>query len=165
MKGFTKSLIALAMLVAGSNAVASTGGKHDELKRFVGKWNCNAKTADGKTWEATFEFKSLLGGKAVMENYSEKASKDHPAKDLFSTNGIWGFDANSGKFTGYNVAGDGSVNTRTSSGWTGDIWTWEVGDGLKFNFTEKGGKELTCGVDVKGKDGTWANVNNLTCKK
>lgn len=160
--------IAIVIALASQISVAATGDKQEEFKRFVGKWNCMAKTADsadkkGYTYEATFEVKSLLGGKAVMEDYKEKANKDH--KSPYSTNGVWGYDSNMGKFTGYNVDNSGGISTRTSTGWTADTWTWDIGDGLKFVFNEKGGKNLSIGVEVKGKDGKWANVNNLTCKK
>lgn len=166
MRRFCATLLILAS--ATQLTLAATGEKQEEFKRLIGKWNCTAKTVDspdkkGYTYEATYEVKPLLGGKGVMEDYKEKANKDH--KSPYSTNGIWGYDSTLGKFTGYNIDNNGGTSIRTSTGWAADTWTWEVGDGLRFVSNEKGGKSLTMAVDVKGKNGQWSNVNNLTCRK
>lgn len=169
MSIFFRQFVILGLgLIFSVSAWSMGGDKQEEFRRFLGKWNCNAKLAEingkkGHGYEATLEIKTVLGGKAVMEDYKEKANKEH--KTPYSTEGIWGYDSGLGKFTGYNVDGSGTPTVRSSAGWVGDVWTWEVGDGVKFIFTEKLGKTLALEVEVKTKNGQWSNVNKLNCKK
>ncbi len=159
-----KSFVSLLALVGFAFVSPAMADNHADLKRFVGNWKCQAKTvgAQSYTYDAEFNVTELLGGQAFMEDYKEAANEKHAAP--YATNGIWTYDKTAKQFVGYNVDNSGGINTRTSTGFKADKFTWNVGDGLKFNFTQKKGKPLAIAVEVKGKDGAWSNVNNLTCK-
>lgn len=160
MKKFLAFIFVATGFVVASSARADD---HADLQRLVGNWKCQARTvgAQGYAYDVRLNLIELLGGQALMEDYKETANEKHTAPA--STSGIWAFDKAAKQFVGFNVDNAGGINTRTSSGFKGDKFTWNVGDALKFNFIRQKGKALAIAVEAKGKDGTWSNVNNLTC--
>ena len=147
----------------------------DALKMFVGSWTCEgtAMLGPGKTAKikATAKVKNELGGFWQTFVYTEQKTKDYPM--AVTAMGTWGWEAQSKKFVRAEFQSSGGYVTGTSTGWTGDTFTWdlEVSNFMgkmasKHTFTKKGDKEFVHKLEVKmpGSPGP-VPIFDVTCKK
>ena len=147
----------------------------DALKMFVGNWTCEgtAMLGPGKTAKikATAKVKNELGGFWQTFVYTEQKTKDYPM--AVTAMGTWGWEAQSKKFVRAEFQSSGGYVTGTSTGWTGDTFTWdlEVSNFMgkmasKHTFTKKGDKEFVHKLEVKmpGSPGP-VPIFDVTCKK
>lgn len=87
---------AMAELMA---KLGQVGPQHEQLQAMVGKWDCacvNHEGGQAHAWKATSEFKSLLGGRYLQQEFSGTMPGNIP----YSGQGLSGYDNAQQKYVG-----------------------------------------------------------------
>jgi len=180
---FTTTTLLLAALAGVSQAAApdapappsKPAAENDALKMFAGNWTCEgtAMLGPGKTVKikATAKTKNDLGGFWQSFVYIEQKSKDYPM--AITAMGTWGWDAQSKEFVRAEFQSTGGYVTGTSTGWTGDTFTWDLDVSnfmgkmnAKHFFIKKSAREFVHKMEAKmpGAPGP-VPLFEVTCKK
>jgi hypothetical protein len=146
----------------------------DTFKIFVGKWKCSGKQLAGP-FGPEHPITATAEGTMVADNfwqsfkYEEKKTKEHPG---LKVNGLWGFDQGSKRFVRAAVGNHGEWDTASATGWEGDklIWTGELSGPLgrwpfHHTFTKQGDKAWGHTLEIRGPDGKWTVLQELSCKR
>ena len=177
----TTLLLTTVLGIAGASAQeppappSKPAAENDGLKMFIGNWTCagTAMAGPGKTVKvkATAKVKNELGGFWQSFVYTEQKTKDYPM--AITAMGTWGWEAQSKKFVRAEFQANGAYVTGTSTGWSGDTFSWdlEVSNFMGkisavHTFTKKGDKEFAHKIDAKvpGSPGP-VTLFEVTCKK
>jgi hypothetical protein len=147
----------------------------DQLKFFLGKWKCEGKQLATPTMGPEHPIKGAAEAKMDSDNfwqawtYEEKKSKEHMG---FKVHGMWGWDAGTKKFVRAGADNRGTWDTATAPGVEGDkiTWTGELSGPMgvmpfHHTFVKKSDKEWMHALEVKGPDGKWIPLEEVTCKR
>ena len=145
------------------------------LEFFNGRWGCTGhflgnEMAPAHATSATVMTAPELGGFWRMARYTEKKTTENSMP--YALSAVWGYDAAQKRLIEQGVDNIGGYWTFTSNGWTGEVLVFEgesqmMGHkaGGRDTFTKKGANEFVHLGEMQGQDGTWAKVDEETCKK
>jgi len=147
----------------------------DQLKFLVGKWKCDGKQMATPMMGPEHMFKASADAKMDIDNfwqtwtYEEKKSKEHPG---LKVHGMWGWDAGHKRFVRAGADNMGGWDEGTAPGLEGDklVWSGEFSGPMgamsyHHTFTKKSDKEWSYLLEIKGPDGKFMPVSEVTCKK
>ena len=175
-----KQLTLVLVLILGAATAAAK--QHDEkmadplrkLDSLAGTWQCKG-IAYSTPWfpehptvgEATQKW--ILDGKWMAFTYAEKKTAENPMP--FTATGYFGYDPELKTYVVGGVDSTGGYSTGASSGWVGDVLTfegpWHIG-GMTSNardtFTKKGANEITHRGELEY-EGKWLKLGEETCTR
>ena len=173
------------MVVLVLVATAAAANQHDEKKAMApdmlrqldplaGKWQCKG-IAYATPWfpehptmgEVSQEW--ILDGKWLAFTYAEKKTAENPMP--FTATGFFGYDPEVKMLVVGGVDSTGGYSTGASSGWVGDVLTfegpWHIGGmtaKARDTFTTKGASEVTHMGELEY-EGKWMKLGQETCTK
>jgi hypothetical protein len=148
--------------------------KLDQLSGFLGDATCTGNllvTKSPHATSATYHSEKTLGGHWIVVRYDEEASSSNSKP--FHVAQYFGYDPKTGQFL--DVLGesfDGGYGVGTSSGWHGDVLTFENTDSTSGTqpvsrdvFTRRGGLVVAHTGYERDKNGKWVKTDEEICKR
>jgi hypothetical protein len=145
-----------------------------QLDVMVGTWKCSGM-AYTTPWfpehPTTGEVseKWMLDGKWLAFTYMEKKTAQNPTP--FTITGYTGYDPELKMYVIGSVDNNGGYSTGASTGWVGDVMTfegpWHIGGMTaksRDTFTKKGANQLTHLGELES-NGTWIKLGQETCTR
>ena len=166
-------------------ATAAMANQHEEKKAMapdmlrqldplVGKWQCKG-IAYATPWfpehptMAEVSQAWILDGKWMAFTYAEKKTAENPMP--FTATGFFGSDPEAKMLMFTGVDSGGGYSSGMSSGWVGDVLTfegpWHMGamtSKARDTFTKKGSNEITHMGEVEF-EGKWVKLGQETCTR
>jgi len=156
-------------------AVFKPAPQMEQLKFFNGKWRCDGKqlatSLFGPEHPITGSAEAKMESDSFWQSftYQEKKTKVHPGLEV---HGMWGWDDFGKRFVRAAADSRGGWDTGTAMGladgkmaWGGDIAGPLGKIAYRQTFTKKSEKEWTQVLELRGPDGKWATLEEVTCKK
>ena len=162
------ALIVLALTVSAAEETMR------QLDPFIGTWQCKGiahATPWGPEHPTTAEVsqKWIMDGKWLAFSYAEKKTAQNAMP--FHVMGYFGYDPELKMYVLGSVDSTGGYATGASSGWVGDVMTfegpWHIGGMTaksRDTFTKKGMNELTHMGELES-NGAWMKLGQETCTK
>jgi hypothetical protein len=146
----------------------------DQLSAFLGNGTCTGNLLAAKSahaTSATYHSEKTLGGHWIVVRYDEEASSSNSKP--FHVAQYFGYDPKAGHFVDVLVESfDGGYGAGTSSGWQGDVLTFENTDSTSGTqpvfrdvFTRRGGLVVSHTGYQRSKGGKWIRTDHETCKR
>lgn len=146
----------------------------DQLSGFLGDATCTGNllaTKSPHATSATYHSEKTLGGHWIMVRYDEEASSSNSKP--FHVAQYFGYDPKGGHFVDVLVESfDGGYGAGTSSGWQGDVLTFENTDSTSGTrpvfrdvFTRHGGLVVSHTGYQRDKTGKWIRTDHEICKR
>ncbi|MDP9191030.1 MAG: DUF1579 domain-containing protein [Acidobacteriota bacterium] len=175
----------MLMMVLVLVATVAVAKQHDEKKAMApdmirqldplaGKWQCKG-IAYATPWfpehPTTGEVSQnwILDGKWLAYTYAEKKTEQNPMP--FTATGFFGYDPEVKMLVVGGVDSTGGYSTGVSSGWVGDVLTfegpWHIGGmtaKARDTFTKKGANEMTHMGELEY-EGKWMKLGQETCTR
>ena len=124
------ALPVVSVFFLGTLCALAKGPQELEVyERVVGNWTCAGHTMPsgdnpGHPFSATIKIGRELEGSVYVDRYDEVKSAEH--QQPFSSISLWTYDPESRRYVQNGVDSFGNRFERTSTGWHGSEWVWEV---------------------------------------
>lgn len=146
----------------------------DQLSGFLGDGICTGKLVATKSPHATsgkFHGEKMLGDHWLVVRYDEKATPSNSKP--YHVVQYFGYDPKVGRFVDVVLDNSGSsYGAGTSSGWQGDVITFENMDATGGNhglfrdvFTRRGAKVVSHAGYWRDKHGKWIKADEEICSR
>ena len=167
-----KQLTLVLVLIVAAGAAADDPIR--QLDPLVGTWQCKG-IAYSTPWfpehptvgEVTQKW--ILDGKWMAFTYAEKKTADNPMP--FTATGYFGYDPEIKMYVVGGVDSTGGYSTGASSGWVGDVITfegpWHIGgmtSKARDTFTKSGANEIKHRGELEY-EGKWMKIGEETCTR
>lgn len=163
-------------LLGHGQAVArnTTASQLEQLSAFLGDGTCTGNLLAAKSphaTRATYHSEKTLGDRWIVVRYDEEASPSNSKP--YHVAQYFGYDAKAGHFVDVLLdSSGGSYGAGTSSGWQGDVLTFENTDFTSGThplfrdvFTQRGGLVISHTGYERDKNGKWIETDHETCKR
>ncbi len=145
----------------------------DQLSGFLGDGTCTGNLLATKAphgTSATYHGEKTLGDRWVVIRYDEGGTSSNPRP--FHVAQYFTYDPQAGHFVDVEIDNAGESGTGTSSGWQGDVITFEntnfaSGSHELFRdvFTRRGGLVVSHTGYAHDKTGKWIKADHETCNR
>lgn len=145
----------------------------DQLSGFLGDGTCTGNLLATKAphgTSATYHGEKTLGDRWVVVRYDEGDTSSNPRP--FHVVQYFTYDPKAGRFVDVEVDNAGESGTGTSSGWQGDVITFEntdfaSGSHPRFRdvFRRRGGLVVSHTGYSPDKTGKWIKTDHETCNR
>lgn len=177
----TSSTFYAAIACASSLLCLGTAGAQDaspsqmdQLSGFIGNGTCTGHllvTKSPHETSAKYHGEKTLGGDWVVVRYDEDATPSNPHPYQIAQ--YFNYDATAGHFVDVLLDNSGgSYAAGTSSGWRGDVITFENTDFTSGThplfrdvFTRRGGLVISHTGYARDKKGKWMKTDHETCTR
>jgi hypothetical protein len=157
-----------------AGAQDSTPSQLDQLSGFIGDGTCTGKVLAAKSPHATsgkYHGEKTLGDRWVVVRYDEETSSSNSRP--YHVAQYFSYDAKAGHFVDVLLDNSGgNYAAGTSSGWQGDVITFEntvltSGGHYVFRdmFTRHGAQVVTHTGYQRDKSGKWVKTDHEICKR
>ena len=161
------SLLSLGTAGAQDKAPSQLG----QLSSFLGDGTCTGNLLATKSPHetgATYHGEKTLGDRWVVVRYDEGATSSNSRP--FHVAQYFTYDPKARRFVDVEVDNAGESGTGTSSGWQGDVITFEntasgSHDLFRDVFTRRGGLVVSHTGYERDKDGKWIKTDHEVCKR